>query len=355
MCVCVPPASSTAAALAPPPPTHVGGARQALGRPRPGRPHPARGGGAERPRHPHRWGVGLVGVWQGGQLVMHQDSTPANHGVPALLLALPPCPPASWPQPAAWWSTSTASWCSRARMCTSAGGATLACLGAASLGSATCGRLLPAQQVVAEADLVCMCSSSLLPSTCHDLPRPSSVLRSLERQHLPVHSSALAEAHEAARAAAFAKFDKERFGSSVEALRAALEAAVEREYRWALCWAVKGAGLVLCTLANHAPHTHPALHSTACLLSPLTPPPRFTAVRARLPTPMPPPPPASVRRWHVRRYWTGRRASTCPPAAASRWVGCWLGGFKVGGGVVTCECVCMGGARWRHTSFSAGA
>lgn len=100
-------------------------------------------------------------------------------------------------------------------------------------------------------------------------PDPLLFSCSLERQHLPVHSSALAEAHEAARAAAFAKFDKERFGSSVEALRAALEAAVEREYRWALCWAVKGAGLVLCTLASHAPHTHPAVHSTACLLSPL--------------------------------------------------------------------------------------
>jgi hypothetical protein len=55
-------------------------------------------------------------------------------------------------------------------------------------------------------------------------------IRSLERQHLPVHDSALAEAHEAARAAAFAKFDKERFGSSLEALRAALQAAVDREY-----------------------------------------------------------------------------------------------------------------------------
>ena len=55
---------------------------------------------------------------------------------------------------------------------------------------------------------------------------------SLERQHLPVHDAALAEAHEAARAAAFAKFDKERFGSSLDALRAALEAAVERERGW---------------------------------------------------------------------------------------------------------------------------
>lgn len=55
--------------------------------------------------------------------------------------------------------------------------------------------------------------------------------RSLEQQALPVEEAALAQAHASARAAALAKFEREKFGSSLEALRAALEAAIEREYR----------------------------------------------------------------------------------------------------------------------------
>lgn len=56
--------------------------------------------------------------------------------------------------------------------------------------------------------------------------------RQLERQALPVEEGALAGAHAAAKAAAMARFERERFGSQVAALRQALEAAIEREYRW---------------------------------------------------------------------------------------------------------------------------
>lgn len=58
----------------------------------------------------------------------------------------------------------------------------------------------------------------------------------LERQRLPVEEAALGAAHAAARAAALAKFERERFGSQVGPLRAALEAAIEREYRWGEAW-----------------------------------------------------------------------------------------------------------------------
>ena len=42
----------------------------------------------------------------------------------------------------------------------------------------------------------------------------------------------LEQAHAAAQAAAAAKFERERFGSQVAGLREALEAALQREYRW---------------------------------------------------------------------------------------------------------------------------
>lgn len=53
----------------------------------------------------------------------------------------------------------------------------------------------------------------------------------LEELRLPVDERALEQAHEAARAAAAAKFERERFGGEVGTLREALAAAIEREYR----------------------------------------------------------------------------------------------------------------------------
>ena len=66
---------------------------------------------------------------------------------------------------------------------------------------------------------------------CPPAPLHPTPPHSLEQQALPVEEAALAQAHASARAAALAKFERERFGSNLEALRAALEAAVEREYR----------------------------------------------------------------------------------------------------------------------------
>ena len=54
----------------------------------------------------------------------------------------------------------------------------------------------------------------------------------LEELALPVDAGQLEQAHAAAQAAAAAKFERERFGSQVAGLREALEAALQREYRW---------------------------------------------------------------------------------------------------------------------------
>lgn len=61
--------------------------------------------------------------------------------------------------------------------------------------------------------------------------RPPAVHR-LEELALPVEAPTLQRAHGAAKAAAMAKFEREKFGSQVAPLRETLEAAIEREFRW---------------------------------------------------------------------------------------------------------------------------
>lgn len=69
----------------------------------------------------------------------------------------------------------------------------------------------------------------------------------MEQLQLPVESEELLAVHEAARADALAKFERERFGGQLAALREGLEAAIAREHRSeqrrlamleAFCWLV---------------------------------------------------------------------------------------------------------------------
>lgn len=55
-------------------------------------------------------------------------------------------------------------------------------------------------------------------------------IQRVEQLQLPVQESELEAAHEAARATAVDKFERERFGGQLAALREALEAAIEREH-----------------------------------------------------------------------------------------------------------------------------
>lgn len=62
---------------------------------------------------------------------------------------------------------------------------------------------------------------------CPPPPLPARV----EQLRLPVESEELRAVHEAARTDALAKFERERFGGQLAALREGLEAAIAREHR----------------------------------------------------------------------------------------------------------------------------
>ncbi len=61
------------------------------------------------------------------------------------------------------------------------------------------------------------------------LPAPFCPGRSLERVALPVNESVLAGEAQRAERAALERFERQRFGTAVDALRQALGAAIEKE------------------------------------------------------------------------------------------------------------------------------